>query len=105
MPPRARRRPALRNGRERAVAYALCRVARVRLERISRSHARRRAEVRPGSNWPVYRRREPFVSLVFAGVCSHAPGITGRKDMADPVVRDALYAGFERMRVALEAQK
>ncbi len=38
------------------------------------------------------------MSLVFAGVCSHAPGITGRKDRADPVVRDAFYAalrGFE----------
>ena len=26
--------------------------------------------------------------LVFAGVCSHAPGITGRANLADPVVRD-----------------
>jgi aromatic ring-opening dioxygenase catalytic subunit (LigB family) len=45
------------------------------------------------------------VSLVFAGVCSHAPGITGRKDRADPVVRDAFYASFDRMRQALEASK
>jgi aromatic ring-opening dioxygenase catalytic subunit (LigB family) len=45
------------------------------------------------------------VSLVFAGVCSHAPGITGRKERADPVVRDAFYAGFDRMREALEASK
>ncbi len=45
------------------------------------------------------------MSLVFAGVCSHAPGITGRKDRADPVVRDAFYAGFDRMRQALEASK
>jgi len=43
------------------------------------------------------------MSLVFAGVCSHAPGITGRKDMADPLIRDGLYAGFERMRQAIEA--
>ena len=28
------------------------------------------------------------MSLVFAGVCSHAPGIVGRKDRADPVLRD-----------------
>ena len=27
--------------------------------------------------------------LVFAGVCSHAPGITGRADQADPEVRVA----------------
>ncbi len=45
------------------------------------------------------------MSLVFAGVCSHAPGITGRKDRADPVVRDAFYASYDRMRLALEAQR
>jgi 2,3-dihydroxyphenylpropionate 1,2-dioxygenase len=45
------------------------------------------------------------MSLVFAGVCSHAPGITGRKDRADPTVRDAFYASFDRMRQALEASQ
>lgn len=45
------------------------------------------------------------MSLVFAGVCSHAPGITGRSERADPALRDALYAGFERMRLALESQR
>ena len=45
------------------------------------------------------------MSLVFAGVCSHAPGITGRKERADPVVRDAFYAAYDRMRVALEASR
>ena len=45
------------------------------------------------------------MSLVFAGVCSHAPGITGRKERADPVVRDAFYAAYDRMRLALEAQR
>ncbi len=45
------------------------------------------------------------MSLVFAGVCSHAPGITGRAGQADPVVRDAFYAGFEQMRERLEAAK
>ena len=45
------------------------------------------------------------MSLVFAGVCSHAPGITGRKDRADPVVRDAFYAAYDRMRQALEAAR
>jgi aromatic ring-opening dioxygenase LigB subunit len=44
------------------------------------------------------------VSLVFAGVCSHAPGITGRSERADPVVRDAFYASYGRMRRAIEAQ-
>ena len=41
--------------------------------------------------------------LVYAGVCSHAPGITGRKHLADPVVSDAFYAAFDDMRSDLEA--
>jgi aromatic ring-opening dioxygenase catalytic subunit (LigB family) len=45
------------------------------------------------------------MSLVFAGVCSHAPGITSRADQADPAQRDGLYAGYERMRLALEAAR
>jgi len=45
------------------------------------------------------------MSLVFAGVCSHAPGITGRRDMADPILRDGLYQAFDRMRTALEATR
>ena len=36
--------------------------------------------------------------LVYAGVCSHAPGITGRADQADPEVRDAFYAAYHQMR-------
>ena len=40
--------------------------------------------------------------LVFAGVCSHAPGITGRADQADPEVRDQFYAALDGMREALE---
>ena len=36
--------------------------------------------------------------LVYAGVCSHAPGITGRSAQADPEVRDAFYASFSQMR-------
>ncbi len=38
------------------------------------------------------------MALVYAGVCSHAPGITGRADQADPEVRDAFYAAFHQMR-------
>ena len=40
--------------------------------------------------------------LVYAGVCSHAPGITGRAERADPVVRDAFYAALDEMRAAIE---
>ncbi len=43
--------------------------------------------------------------LVFAGVCSHAPGITGRADQADPDVRDRFYAAFDQMRVDLETTR
>ena len=43
--------------------------------------------------------------LVFAGVCSHAPGITGRADQADPEVRDAFYAAFHQMRADLEVAR
>ena len=43
--------------------------------------------------------------LVYAGVCSHAPGITGRSDQADPAVRDAFFAAFDQMRIDLEASR
>jgi 2,3-dihydroxyphenylpropionate 1,2-dioxygenase len=45
------------------------------------------------------------VSLVFAGVCSHAPGITGRAERADPGVRDAFYAKLDELRQRIEAAK
>ena len=41
------------------------------------------------------------MSLVFAGVCSHAPGITGRAHLAEPTVRDAFHAAFHAMGDAL----
>ena len=43
------------------------------------------------------------MSLVYAGVCSHAPGITGRADQADPSVRDAFYEAYADMRQDIEA--
>jgi aromatic ring-opening dioxygenase catalytic subunit (LigB family) len=43
------------------------------------------------------------MSLVFAGVCSHAPGITGRAERADPTVRDEFYAKLDELRRRLEA--
>ena len=45
------------------------------------------------------------MSLVFAGVCSHAPGITGRSERAVPEVRDALYKAYDGMRRELEAAR
>ena len=41
--------------------------------------------------------------LVYAGVCSHAPGITGRAEQADPTVRDQFYAAFGEMGDAVRA--
>jgi 2,3-dihydroxyphenylpropionate 1,2-dioxygenase len=38
------------------------------------------------------------MSLVYAGICSHGPGITARADRADPETRDAFYAGLDKMR-------
>ena len=37
------------------------------------------------------------MSLVFAAVCSHAPGITGRAHLADPAQKDALHAELHRL--------
>jgi len=45
------------------------------------------------------------VALVYAGVCSHAPGITGRADQADPEVRDAFYVALADMRAAIDAAR
>ena len=45
------------------------------------------------------------MSLVFAGVCSHAPGITGRAERADPPVRDAFYAKLGELRRRIEASE
>lgn len=41
------------------------------------------------------------MALVYAGVCSHAPGITGRAERADPALRDAFYDALGRMQSAL----
>jgi hypothetical protein len=43
------------------------------------------------------------MSLVFAGVCSHAPGITGRSALADPALRDPFFESYGGMRRALRA--
>lgn len=45
------------------------------------------------------------MSLVFAGICSHAPGIVGRADMAEPAVREPLYAAYRSMREQLIATR
>lgn len=45
------------------------------------------------------------MSLVFTGICSHAPGITGRAERAPEAQRDGLYAAYAEMRDALHAAR
>ncbi len=45
------------------------------------------------------------MSLVFTGICSHAPGITARADLAPPEQRDAFYAAMDGLRRDLAASK
>jgi aromatic ring-opening dioxygenase catalytic subunit (LigB family) len=45
------------------------------------------------------------MSLVFAGIMSHGPGMTARSERADPAVRDPFFAALERLRGALEASR
>lgn len=43
--------------------------------------------------------------LVYAGVCSHAPGITGRSERAPAELREPFYAALEQMRADLHATR
>lgn len=45
------------------------------------------------------------MSLVFAGICSHAPGITGRANLADEALRAPFYDAYHRMREQLWATR
>lgn len=45
------------------------------------------------------------MALVFAGICSHAPGIVNRAERAEPERREALYAAYARMRDAIRASR
>ena len=45
------------------------------------------------------------MSLVFAGICSHAPGITGRAQMADQGMREEFYSAYRGMAEALAAAR
>ncbi len=45
------------------------------------------------------------MSLVFAGVCSHAPGITGRAHLAEPALKQAFHTEYRRMGEALRATR
>lgn len=45
------------------------------------------------------------MTLVYTGICSHAPGITARAELADPALRDPLYAALETMRQEISATK
>ncbi|MBT5219587.1 MAG: extradiol ring-cleavage dioxygenase [Woeseia sp.] len=45
------------------------------------------------------------MSLVYAGVCCHAPGITNRPEAADPAEYALLQKEFARMRAAIESSR
>jgi aromatic ring-opening dioxygenase catalytic subunit (LigB family) len=45
------------------------------------------------------------MSLVFAGVCSHAPGITGRAHMADPTIMREFHDAYRGMADELAAAR
>ena len=45
------------------------------------------------------------MTLVFAGLCSHGPGLTGRADLADPNQLTAMQDAFDEMRRRLEAAR
>ena len=45
------------------------------------------------------------MSLVFAGICSHAPGITGRAHMADRAIVDEFYGAYRGMAAEFAAAK
>ncbi|HWI85414.1 MAG TPA: extradiol ring-cleavage dioxygenase [Sphingomonas sp.] len=45
------------------------------------------------------------MSLVFTAVCSHAPGITARAELAPPELRDPFYAAMDGLRIQLEAAR
>ena len=44
------------------------------------------------------------MSLVYAGVCCHAPGITARTEQGDPELVDGLHRAFDRQRQNLRNQ-
>ncbi len=45
------------------------------------------------------------MSLVFAGVCTHGPGITARPEAADPATYARLMDAYARLRESLEAAR
>jgi 2,3-dihydroxyphenylpropionate 1,2-dioxygenase len=45
------------------------------------------------------------MSLVFAAIMSHGPGMTARADRADPAVRNPFFATLDRLRGALEDKR
>lgn len=45
------------------------------------------------------------MTLVFAGIASHAPGITGRANLAPPELREPVFSAYAALREALHASK
>lgn len=45
------------------------------------------------------------MSLVFAGICSHAPGITGREELAPRELREPFQASLHELRTRMQATR
>lgn len=45
------------------------------------------------------------MALVYAGVCSHGPGITGRREQAPEELREPFFQAFDKMRADLHAAR
>src|SRR5207248_3052639 len=102
----ARYRPALRTRRQRPTADALRRLCRLRMERVSAGHARWRCPLRARPRrYLCDDYGSTAMTMVFAGACSHAPGITGRAQRADPVAREQFYRHYDELRVALTQRR
>ena len=60
----------------------------------------------PGCEAPaLWQLAASAMSLVFAAVCSHAPGITGRAHLAEPALREPFHAAFRALGDELRAAR
>src|SRR5579864_6660241 len=72
---------------------------------ISGRHARGRAAARSGARGHLQDGGGVAMPICLVGVCSHAPGITGRAERADPRPRETFHAALQRLRAAIEASR
>src|SRR2546430_10198658 len=72
------------------------------MERVSAGDARWRCPLRSRPRRHLCDdHRSAAMTMVFAGACSHAPGITGRAERAEPVMREQFYRHYDMLHDAL----